>query len=740
MAAPRLHLPPALGSAALLGGGLVALELAVFRLFVASVGTAGAVLAAGLGPAFSGLGAALLASRRKDEFARRRTTAYQASAAGFVWVLALVGLVGVAHKSTATVRLQAWHAYLVIGGAWLAFALGGAALGALWREAAGRRALGRLGAVEALGGVAVGLGTPLLFELGLPRSALVVALTFCLAGLALARRAGAHWGVLVTPPLAIVALFAGDLGAPWLRFRADGRSIESELWTDAGLLAVSKPVRGQQSFTLDGSPPVEVAAVGGRRPPARVQDLAYALDGPSDGSVVVIGSGGGREVEVALASGYARVHAVERSAAVMRQLLAGPSSYGADGVSLEIGAGVPRTVPADVRHVVVVEAVEPIGTVPRLVGWSDARFTTAAVRSYLDMASEDGVVVLTRPLGDLAGVVAVARAALGLEAGDEHEFERHTFACAAKGDAALLVSRAPLARQVVSKLRTYCKRNQLAFQTPAAAELAGAPAAPPTRPFLGAPPSAASLASGAMASLARPSDAPDEASKEKAPGRELGEGATGAAFGLGMLALLLVVVAPPPRDEAAAGRRIPRGARLTLPALGLALGLSEAGGLGSAVRLMGHEGFGWTFAVPLWFVGVSLGRLFAGRVERKAVAALSLSAVSAVAAGAAVWAGSGAGLDGWSLWSRAAACTVWLVAPAASVAAAGLLVVRSCPAAAAGSAWGLGAVGTVVGALGATLITRGLGEPAVWPAALAALGVALLAAIAGRPKLVVARG
>ncbi|MCC6527346.1 MAG: hypothetical protein IT373_32150 [Polyangiaceae bacterium] len=718
------------------------MELLAYRLNAAALGLPSAVLGALVAPAAMGLGAVALASRRADPVRRLRAVAYTASGAGMAWVAALVTLVWQAHQP-ASAHLAAWQGYLVLGALSVGFCLAGAALGGLYR--AGALALGRFGAAEALGGVVAALAVPGALALGAPRAALLLALAFGLVALVLARGSGARWSVLATQPLAILALFAGDFGAPWLKIRLEVTpkqgAVDVQVWTDTGFVTVLKPTRGAAQLTVDGSEALEVTAAGGKRPAAKPVDILYALEGRTDASVLVVGSAGGREVAAALANGYAAVHAAERNAGLLRLLLAPgrpPIALREGAVTTELASGAPRRAPPDVRHVVVVDAVRFATAPPRLLGWSDRGLGEHALRGYLAHTADDGVLVLSVRPDALAATTAAARSALDLP---EAEADKHLFVCSApEGDAALVVSPGDISRGGLAKLRNFCRKNH--FTTLESGTLEPAEhRVSEDRPFVDGLPGIGELARRALDELGRPVSDPPDPKASRLEDREVPLGALFAGLLVTLVVALVGAVVPPPRGEAPGGlgvkaRRMGLLARLALLTLGAALGLAQLVVGEHALRLLGHTSYAWGVVVPVWLVGVAAGRLAHAESARRPRLALGVGAALGVAflVAVALLAPRWSAVESLSLAARAAVVLGLALAGGAFVGgpAFGVLAHAAEPAAR-GHGWGLALLGWAAGAAAAALGVRAAGMSGLLFAAAAVLAVgAALGAVARR--------
>lgn len=563
----------------LLGAALLVDQLLVFRLCAAGVGQRLAYVLGVAAPAAAALGASRTWMRAcpSQATALARRAAYLGLAAAGAWLLGLLMLAWLAQKLLGKDQ-PPWFIAAAIGLAWLlAFPLLGGALGLALR--AGAAAIGRLGFAEALGGVLACLGLPLALWMGLPVASLLATLLPVGAAYALAALAGPlpaddagpprrrpSAAVMVTFPLVVAALVAGEIGEPWLQIPGGGKKsqVAQRAWTTEGLVAVTKPTSKHFGYTVDGSPLVPLASLkpDSLKFQAGPAELAYAMDDDSTGETLVIGSGGGREVQLALSRGRGLVTAVERQPAVVKGVvldrfatetarLLAPSSR----LRVSIGDGrsnAPRP-GRDLRRIIVVASELYVPVPPRLLAWSRRELTREAIGAYLEGLSPKGTLVLVTRSSDLPSLVATAGAALGLGPDDA---AGHMLACGTKDEVGLLVRREALGSAERQRLGKFCRRRRMSihdFVDPSAAGRPGEAGEEPTpiapdsvlpgpdwsagvasddRPFLEGRPPVGGLAGLVLAELRSAVGAPHPAESEPGDGPATGDAAEPAPSAL----------------------------------------------------------------------------------------------------------------------------------------------------------------------------------------------------------------
>jgi hypothetical protein len=665
-----------LGGIATLAAAMVLLELLSFRLCAATLGAGFAAFVGLMAPFAAALGAVTLARRSAALEASRlaKSTAYLAAAAGAFTVAGTVALSwvsqGVAGEGGEGNNLQV----LVVLAGWLIPALlSGAALASAVRRGLG--AVGRVGFAEAIGGVGACLLVPAAMWLGAPQAALSCALLFAIAAFCFAyvgRLRRPRWAVLVTLPLVVVVLVAGDMGAPWLRMRSDvGRrtKVELALWTPEGLITVEKLVRRATRFAVDRTSPTSIAKkeIGERKPRYHIQDIVYDLTGSVAGPVLIVGASGGRDVQCALAEDLPRVDLIAPYASLVNEVLMDLYAEVTDHlfadprIHPQIGDGraALASLPNDYARVVVLGMGQAGQTAPRLMLHHDRLFTVEAIGGYLERLGPKGALVMRHTVAALPALIATTVEAVG-EA-PEQTRER-LFACADKsGAAALLLGPTALDPVNIRTLTKRCKNARFTVAYPLVAvrgknrghalaerqrvaqlaELEGGAAVFDERPLTTPPVSAAELPPLAISALRGlrpqvlngtgkkgPKTAP-LASKPGAGKEALGEakpadqapvglttaGITGAAAAIGLLALLVTLLVP--AAQAGSGRRsAPILLRLSFPFFGFALSVCFFVLVERFTRLLGDGSYAWSLLIPLGLAALGAGRLWVDAVQK----------------------------------------------------------------------------------------------------------------------------
>jgi len=767
---------------ALLGCGLLWAELLAFRLCAASVGKHFAALLALLAPAVAAVGATVLRPRRTTvapaALARRASRWTLGSATA--WVAGLLALAWLSQRAAVRPSEVPGYARPLVLTLWLlAFGFGGAALSVALRRGLAR--VGRVAFAGAVGGALGGLVAPWIMAVGAPRGALAAGLVLGLGCVAFASAVGPaagraerpRWAVAVACPLAVMTLLLGDIGAPWLELRTDtGRrsAVAEQLWTAQGLVSLRRVSRGRRYYTVDRSERIGVAKkpLPGQkpRPKRRPVDLGYALASAGRGPVLVVASGGGREVAVARLYGAEQVHALELNPAVVSEVMLDRCELETRGLfrpSAELGlelddgrAGL-GALSSDYQLVVVVGSEPYVQALPRLIGWSDRLYSQEAIRAYLDRLAADGAVVLRTSEPELGGLMRAAEAALG---GEPAEARQHLMACSERQSAALLVKAAPLLPAERDRLRKHCKRQRFsAHESPSAAEPGAAPdgeAPSDDRPFLERAPTVGSLLglgwSAVTSELWRRSAKPKAGASEQPEADKaldpVPQPAPTAAseraglFGLSTLAAaalaLLLMVIPPPRAHRDAARP-PRCLKVSLLLAGAALSLGLLSLTDHLLRLLGHAEYAWTTLIPAALLAVGAGRLWVDalpsvRLGRAAVAAgllgsAALALLMVLAPSIGSWVAAPLSVRALVALALLALVGVPLGVPLA----AGLRWLGHLNPAAASGGWAAHAAGWALGVASGALLARYLGVSRLFlvAAALSAAG-ALCAYLAGR--------
>lgn len=350
-----------------------------------------------------------------------------------------------------------------------AFVLKGFVFGVLCSRRASARA-----SFFATDGLGMLVGGPLamaLLSLGAPRAGLLFSCGFGLAAVlfavSLSRSALTSAAERRTTGFQSAAFFLaglmllwGDYGETWLeapklRTLSVSRTVLLQ-WSSSGLLSMDKPAStGFAWVATDGN---RTAVHTQRAAPKLPEHMAYAAV-QSDGPILVLGAGHGRDVRAALDAGRTQVVAVEPNAALRSAVLSGKLAeqmnqlFSRPEVSL-IGAD-PRSFvsAADERFDVIVVPGIDSGVVPHARGLAAAEttlFTREAFRSFLDALSADGLLVVRRWDPDLGKLLRLAAAELGPEA------KRHLYACSHSGSTALVIKRSALSQEELGRLRDYC--------------------------------------------------------------------------------------------------------------------------------------------------------------------------------------------------------------------------------------------------------------------------------------------
>ena len=656
-----------LWGAGLLGGSALLLELLTFRLVAAAIGHGFAMFGSVTAPALAAFGAMVVARRSAERTGPEldRSAAHLAALAGTFAVLAVIGLTLVSQKiARAQGNGETWHVVVGLACCWLPALFTGGALGLVMRR--GARQAGRFTAAAALGAVVACLVTPWLMELGAPRAAIVNGMPFGAAALLLAssgRPSKPRMAMVWTLPLAVVALLAGDVGAPWLKMRFDlGRRsrIDHTMWSAQGLVAVHEVRRDKTSLQVDRGDLVPLAKKpkATRKPAFQPQDLVYLTSEGEAGPVLVVGSAGGREIAVALAYEHPRVDVIELHAIFVNEVLLGRYAtvtghvlQRLEGGTVHIGDGRASLVslPRDYQHIVVQARGTFDQTAPRLLSRHHRLHTRQAIASYLDRLRPDGSLLIRAPKQGLASLIVAASAALGQGPGMARD---HLLACSNDSDAVLLVQLEAMAPSKLYNLEKRCKRSRLSVEYPLKstrslrdrqkaererqaklAVLEAGRAATDDAPFLEEAPSAGELREAAWSSLRalRPvGKKKDDKSKpktkdaEEAPPAEpepemSSVGIVAAGLAVALLLLVVGLAVPPPRRRDA-GRPAPAAPlplRGSFVLFGVAMAVSFFVVNDVLLRVVGDAAFAWSFLIPLGLVGVAAGRLWVEVVARE---------------------------------------------------------------------------------------------------------------------------
>ena len=533
---------------------------------------------------------------------------------------------------------------------------------------------------------------------------------------------------------------------------------------------------------VDRGPSLELALKikSNRKPLGGVSELSYVLSERSVGRALIIGTGGGRELRMALAHGHKQVDAIELSRALTGDLLARryPTEMGhllsdPRRVALSFGDGRRRLPPVTggYQRIMVISEPSTITQIaPRLLMSSDRRHTAEAIAGYLSLLTpKTGNLVLRVPRRQLLpALMATAEVALALPRKAARE---RMFACSEREGAAMLLLAPdrinPRARR---KLRRYCTRKRLIIEYPMAqlrendaerdskakqqqeqlARLDSAVASGDAKPFLAGPPEPGRLvgvglevlkslrveSKAKLRKLARTKRKPPAVEPPPvAPlAKRAGVAAVGVLFALalGLLALLLPVARTDKQRNPAATFRV----AALLFGVAAALGMFSISEL--CLQVIGDRAYGWRLVLPMGLVGLGGGRLWVdalpkGRVRSYLIAVIAVAVPSLIGAHAALpmLAASAQG-ETAALLSVAAIALLagWLLG--APLAAAMRLSGRHNPVAVA-SIWGVHLLGWALGGAFAAVGVYYFGAAKLLTLAAAALGFgALLFAASGR--------
>lgn len=327
----------------------------------------------------------------------------------------------------------------------------------------------------------------------------VLAALACVAALAagVCRRGSDAWGgSLAAPALAALALALAvgtAQGWPAEAKPARGRHEAAPLLTRRSFSArvAVWPLTPDQSDRAPGTSPIHagplprlygVAVDDGASPPivryspgddlgwtrANLLSLPYRLR--ERARALIVGPGGGRDILVALGSGAAAVHAVERSPLVVRAVqddLGGISGrpYSLPGVTGTVEEGrVFLARDASLYDVVQASAADD-RFAPALVAFpftTNPLYTREAFQAWLDRLAPDGILALSRSASEqsLPRLVATAREAL--EVRGVQDVPGSVFVAAGGGLTSVLVRNGPFTPAELEVLRLLC--GELGFE------------------------------------------------------------------------------------------------------------------------------------------------------------------------------------------------------------------------------------------------------------------------------------
>ena len=466
------------GGIALLSCATLVLQIALTRLYSALFGHHLAFLAISLSLFGIGLGGVLVflipaIARPPALFAR---LAYLSAATAATSVGATVFLlqsepIGALDAATWT-RLTVL--YLLSS---LPFACVGAAVAAAIRHAASD--ISRLYLVDLAGAAVGGLGAVAALRAGAPRAGLIVAILAAMAGVifALARESGEyserearpHTGVIATALLGAVLLLAGDLGDPWLKLpslkHVPMENVEFQKWNEMALITVDKPVGGMAWMRMDGS--AATAILDPKvTPPLHPDEMAYVLH-KDRGPVLVIGSGGGRDVRAALKAGQRDVHAAEINPIIVEDVMRGRYREFSGGLydlpevhaTVADGRSYVRRSPILFRNIVIsLVDTWAAASVGALALTENSLYTTEAFRDFIEHLEPEGTLLVNRWDNEFERLLALAAA--GLRSAGAQTPGDHLFACGHSRSTSLLIKRTPLSAPEIATLRAHCKAKR----------------------------------------------------------------------------------------------------------------------------------------------------------------------------------------------------------------------------------------------------------------------------------------
>ncbi len=453
------------------------------RLISALQGAELVLWAPGLGLFGAGAGGSLagIARRRIAPARLFGTAALFVGLASFFAITATIALVKLAPPVDGGMAAPARLAGVAVFVA-LPFVFAGAALTAVHANARSHAA--RFAAVDLVGAaLSIPLAVGLLRAIGAPRTALVLAIVLATSGVlfAVARPsprptggdeghegAASHLHLVIGFLLGSISVFAGDLGAPWLRIthtrgvRADRE--ELALWSELGFVTVDKPARGTAWIHIDGVG-TSGALEAGAEPPKHPDQMGWAL--PGAGATLVVGAGGGRDIRAALAAGEGEIFATEVDPVIVDQVMGGFLREHAGDVYRQPGV---HPVISDARGYAArnPESFQTIvssltdtgaaGAAATLVRSESGLYTVEGMRTLLGAVAPGGSVVVNRWDAELPRLLVLSEAAL--RAGGTSDPRAHLFACSHQRTTALLVARDPLDDAAITALRNFCKKGK----------------------------------------------------------------------------------------------------------------------------------------------------------------------------------------------------------------------------------------------------------------------------------------
>ena len=468
------------GGIALLSCATLVLQIALTRLYSALFGHHLAFLAISLSLFGVGLGGVLLyvapaLARPPRLFARLAYLSGATSLATIAAILLLMQSSPIGDLDAATLGRVAL--LYVVSASPFTFVGVAVAAGA----APPARAARRHDLIEQLGAAAGGHGAVAARRAGAPRAVLIAAVLAALGGVVFAlgareqagpyseREAPPHAGVIATLALGSAFLLAGDLGSPWLKLpslkHVPMENVKFSRWNEMALITVDKPVGGMAWMRMDGSAATAILDTK-TTPPLHPDEMAYVLHGGT-GPVLVIGSGGGRDLRAALKAGQTDIYAAEINPLIVDDVMRGAFKefsgglYDRPEIHAEVadGRSFVRRSPLRFKNIVLsLVDTWAAASVGALALTENSLYTVEAFEDFLEHLAPDGTLLVNRWDNEFERLLALGVA--GLRAAGAAEPKDHLFACGASRSTSLLVKRTPLTSAEIARLRGHCRKNK----------------------------------------------------------------------------------------------------------------------------------------------------------------------------------------------------------------------------------------------------------------------------------------
>jgi hypothetical protein len=472
---------------AILSFATVVLQITLTRLYSALFGNSMAFLAISLSLFGIGLGGVILSvapslASPPRLFAR---LSYLSGAAALTAVVSSIYVLR-AKPVTALDFDNLGRLVLLYAVSSLPFALVGVVIAAALRHAA--RDVSKLYLTDLAGAALGGIGAIVALRLGAPRATLVVgvmlavgAMAFAVAGRAREQTYegsstdGANGAPMHPPRLAVTAVFlcgtlsmlAGDIGAQWLKLPPlkYAPKVEFERWNEMALVTVDKPEKGMAWMRMDGSAATAILDPK-TTPPLHPDEMPYVLH-KEQGPVLIIGSGGGRDIRAALKAGQTDVHAAEINPLIVEDVMRGKYKKFSGGlydkpevhVAIADGRSYVRRSPIQFRNIVLsLVDTWSAASVGALALTENSLYTVEAFEDFLGRLEPEGTLLVNRWDAELERLLALAAA--GLRGVGAEQPGDHLFACGKDRSTALLIKRTPLSKDEIRTLRKHCKKNK----------------------------------------------------------------------------------------------------------------------------------------------------------------------------------------------------------------------------------------------------------------------------------------